>query len=750
MTKQNDYRVLQGKNNSKKINSKNIKHPKREKGHVHHHSATKYKSLPKGLQELAKFHGHLGPYAIVGYKMGSIARVIFELEKAEKGLNIKDIVAYSKVGTKPPISCVSDGIQASSGCTLGKGNIKVTEEGLVECLFKIGSKELTISLRPKLKKEIDDTMSKEKEIERSMWIYNMDCSKLFSFDANFSIEDVLSSLALHSWKEFSPSDAFNQGLDECAGKLFVPDNENLENADFKLISASWLAELASYPNYAKFFASMKESILFQEPHVPVSCAFWAIFGHLVKGEKYLKYLGNLAHEIEHSLQAAKLNFDEDTIPNIKKALAYNQCTALLGIIDTLCNDTTNKIENKIDDETKQELLDTRKIVEKYQSKLKFPGIEKGDFEELFPIFEKNPESFGREKIYQSFLKNIYDYPETPEELLKKGEGWLDETIPKLNKVAEELAKIYNLEIKNTDATDGLIEKVEMKLSERTKINSEKLLEFMSKMREVTLPLVKKRIVSIVPEYDVRIVKTPDYLVNIIPSAAVCVLDGMTPKPFAIFFLTCHSSGKEGGLSAIDMLQMLIHEEYGHCVNYLNSAHQYVKKLPIVERLNSGLSLPITEGISFHREQEFLDMFKEIVDGNITGNEEKDFINFISQFGDVRTFYLEMEFYTLKWQLIRYLRIIGDVRLNLNLQNITEFVSWAEKKTGLSKRTIFNQIFVFQENPGYAPSYAITGNSLKELQNKALKRGKDILQFNTFACSIGFPPRTIWEKRLNEF
>jgi hypothetical protein len=84
-----------------------------------------------------------------------------------------------------------------------------------------------------------------------------------------------------------------------------------------------------------------------------------------------------------------------------------------------------------------------------------------------------------------------------------------------------------------------------------------------------------------------------------------------------------------------------------------------------------------------------------------------------------------------------------------LQNITDFVSWASKKTGLSKRTIFNQIFVFQENPGYAPCYAIVGNSLKELQKKALKNGKSLIQFNTFACSIGFPPRTLWEEKLNE-
>ena len=72
------------------------------------------------LQKLKDFHGHLGPYVTVGYRMGLAANREFG-DSAFK----KKAIAYS--GLKTPLSCMVDGIQVSSGCTLGKGNIKVED-----------------------------------------------------------------------------------------------------------------------------------------------------------------------------------------------------------------------------------------------------------------------------------------------------------------------------------------------------------------------------------------------------------------------------------------------------------------------------------------------------------------------------------------------------------------------------------------------------------------------------------------------
>jgi formylmethanofuran dehydrogenase subunit E len=123
--------------------------------------------LPAELQALARFHGHIGPYAVVGYRMGLVA---LDRLKPKKHSALKCIV---KTGIKPPVSCLIDGIQFSSSCTLGKGNISVVDEGKAEAVFECVGKKLTIKLRDEMRKKIDAEMSHEKEEEQSMFYYNM-------------------------------------------------------------------------------------------------------------------------------------------------------------------------------------------------------------------------------------------------------------------------------------------------------------------------------------------------------------------------------------------------------------------------------------------------------------------------------------------------------------------------------------------------------------------------------------------------
>lgn len=71
--------------------------------------------------EFAKsYHGHLGPFLIIGIKMGN--RAIRELQP-ESCFRLE---AHVYCPDLPPPSCVIDGIQLSTGCTMGKRNISHT------------------------------------------------------------------------------------------------------------------------------------------------------------------------------------------------------------------------------------------------------------------------------------------------------------------------------------------------------------------------------------------------------------------------------------------------------------------------------------------------------------------------------------------------------------------------------------------------------------------------------------------------
>lgn len=99
------------------------------------------------LSRAVEFHGHLGPYLVLGLKAGLYANQVL-------GKNPMKTEATIKTRTVPPQSCSVDGVQFSTGCTMGKGNISVKEgEGLL-ITFKKDGRELFLKLKNEIIKEI--------------------------------------------------------------------------------------------------------------------------------------------------------------------------------------------------------------------------------------------------------------------------------------------------------------------------------------------------------------------------------------------------------------------------------------------------------------------------------------------------------------------------------------------------------------------------------------------------------------------
>ena len=68
-----------------------------------------------------ELHRHLGIYSLVGAKMGILAREILEAP-------FDTLTVTSLAGSKPPLSCLNDGLQVSTGASLGRGTIQVLED----------------------------------------------------------------------------------------------------------------------------------------------------------------------------------------------------------------------------------------------------------------------------------------------------------------------------------------------------------------------------------------------------------------------------------------------------------------------------------------------------------------------------------------------------------------------------------------------------------------------------------------------
>jgi len=107
------------------------------------------------IKEAIKFHGHLGPYLILGIIAGRLSLKKLGCKKYF-GLNVKVYGANIK-----PKSCLIDGLQLSTGATYGKGNInKYTADKIKIIVFNLGNnKRIQLSLKKSITEKLDSLRS---------------------------------------------------------------------------------------------------------------------------------------------------------------------------------------------------------------------------------------------------------------------------------------------------------------------------------------------------------------------------------------------------------------------------------------------------------------------------------------------------------------------------------------------------------------------------------------------------------------
>lgn len=127
--------------------------------------------LPEELEALRRFHGHLGVYVTLGLRMGAIGKRTFG--------HYKGLTAVVRTVPEPPMRCVVDGVQFSSGCTMGKGNIAIEAGSEPDATFEKDGRRVRIGLKPGWREKIDREMSKDKELEQSLFYFELREADLF-------------------------------------------------------------------------------------------------------------------------------------------------------------------------------------------------------------------------------------------------------------------------------------------------------------------------------------------------------------------------------------------------------------------------------------------------------------------------------------------------------------------------------------------------------------------------------------------
>lgn len=132
------------------------------------------------LKEAEKFHGHLGPYLVLGVLAGELALKKLRCRKYF-GLKVRVRGAIKK-----PKSCLIDGLQLSTGTTYGKGNIQNLNGSAIKIEFcNLGNnKKIILGFKNGLVQKLKEIKTHRDSELLAKKLYRTNSSKLFELITN--------------------------------------------------------------------------------------------------------------------------------------------------------------------------------------------------------------------------------------------------------------------------------------------------------------------------------------------------------------------------------------------------------------------------------------------------------------------------------------------------------------------------------------------------------------------------------------
>lgn len=106
------------------------------------------------LKKAEDMHGHLGPFLALGVRMSLVGVQKLETRRGDPRLHVMAELEY-----KVPFSCMLDGIQAVTKCTVGNKRLTWEESKKFRTVFTLkGNGRVTVSVRPELIVELGNRL----------------------------------------------------------------------------------------------------------------------------------------------------------------------------------------------------------------------------------------------------------------------------------------------------------------------------------------------------------------------------------------------------------------------------------------------------------------------------------------------------------------------------------------------------------------------------------------------------------------
>jgi len=145
--------------------------------------AKKEQDLNPIVREAVEFHGHLGPFLVIGVRMGLIALRELKTTRGDPKLQ-----ATTSLKHAVPFSCAIDGIQVTTQCTVGNGKLKLKSMSeTISAKFKLNQeRQVTVTLKPmkfeELKKSLPKSARSYKNIKLARYVASLPEKELFTIE----------------------------------------------------------------------------------------------------------------------------------------------------------------------------------------------------------------------------------------------------------------------------------------------------------------------------------------------------------------------------------------------------------------------------------------------------------------------------------------------------------------------------------------------------------------------------------------
>lgn len=138
--------------------------------------------LAELLKEAASLHGHFGPFLTLGVRMGLAGLRELGVKPGDTRLHIEAALEYVL-----PFSCMLDGVQTATKCTIGNQRLSWKESRELNAMFLLENtgRQIEVKVNQTLIRELSRKLEKEKPMSkavRQLASYVASCSekKLFS------------------------------------------------------------------------------------------------------------------------------------------------------------------------------------------------------------------------------------------------------------------------------------------------------------------------------------------------------------------------------------------------------------------------------------------------------------------------------------------------------------------------------------------------------------------------------------------